>query len=421
MQIAMNDRPTPVIMFLVMACCSLAPIASADPPPSRALTSWTIARADSGASGAIKRTLPTNLRLLWETETAEAIETTPVSNGKLIFVDDVMGGVEALDLVTGRSKWRREFDTGFVASPGLFLPGSVNPDKLGSISPIPVVANAETAPGTPQNREMLVVGDVEGNIHALDSFSGETVWTYSTEGEISASPAFFAVPRGEKFKIRVLQSSQDGSLYCLDAADGRLVWKYQTDDQIRCSPSIAAGKTFLGGCDGQLHVIDLATGKAAREPIPLGGPTGSTPAVGGDEVFLPIMDGTVFAFNPSSGDVLWRYEDPDRPQEYRSSAAIGANLVIISSQNKHIDALDRKLGTHVWRKTLRRRADASPLIAGDDVWIAATDGLLLRLSLADGEEKWSFESRGKFMAAPAIVGNRLIIADDDGVVRCFGP
>lgn len=416
-----------------LGACSLASIADAQDPPAAAPATWTMDRVDSGASGAIDYTLPANMRLLWEVKTAEAIETTPVSDGVNVFVTDVMGGVEALDLDSGQSKWRREFDTGFVASPGLFLPGSVEPTERPSISQIPIIAAAENAsddapddapddvavPG-PMG-ELLVVGDVEGNVEALDPGTGETIWKYATEGQISAAPTFFAVPRGDGFEIRVLQSSQDGSLYCLDADDGSLVWEYETGDQIRSSASIASGRTFLGGCDGLLHVIDLATGTPARDPLPLGGPTGSTPAVSGDEVFLPIMDGTLYAFNPVSGDIRWEFEDPDRLQEYRSSVSVGADRVIISSRNKHVDAIDRSTGQRIWRKTLRRRADASPLLAGEDVWIASTAGLLLRLSVADGVTTWSFESRGRFMAAPAIVGDRLLIADDNGVVRCFGP
>ncbi|TWT67531.1 outer membrane protein assembly factor BamB family protein [Allorhodopirellula solitaria] len=427
MQIGKTNRSAPVTAGLLLGACLFATVAPAQSPPAANLPTWTMARADSGSSGAIGRNLPSQLTLLWEAETAEAIESTPVSDGVNVYVADVMGGVEALDLASGESRWRREFETGFEASPGLFLPESIDANAAESTAQIPVI---EAASGNPAEdsaaadaavRAILVVSDVYGNIVALDPSTGESVWKYATEGQISAAPTFFAVPRGDAYEVRVLQSSQDGNLYCLSAADGALVWKYETGDQIRCSASIAAGKTFLGGCDGQLHVIDLATGEPAREPLPLGGPTGSTPAVSGDEVFLPVMAGTLFAFHPSTGDVRWEFEDPDRPDEFRSSVAIGADRIVVSSQNKHVDAIERASGERIWRKTLRRRADASPLIAGDDVWIASTAGLLLRLSLADGDEKWSFESRGKFMAAPAVVGDRLIIADDDGVVRCFGP
>ena len=234
-----------------------------------------------------------------------------------------------------------------------------------------------------------------------------------TDGEINGSAAFHGG--------NVLVTSQDGKLHCFSLADGSPVWSYQTEDQIRCSPTVGGDRTFLGGCDGQLHVVDLNTGKAIGQPLPLGGPTGSTPAVSGTRAFLPIMDGAVLAFDWQQQKELWRYEDQERSQEYRNSVAVSDKLVIVSSQYKQVDAISIDTGKLQWRHTLRRRADASPVIAGDDVWIAATDGRLIRLSLADGtKEKWSYEIRGSFLAAPAIAGDELFIADDEGVVRCFG-
>ena len=95
-------------------------------------------------------------------------------------------------------------------------------------------------------------------------------------------------------------------------------------------------------------------------------------------------------------------------------------MVVLSSQFKQVDAISLKTGEGIWTHTLRRRADASPVVHGDNVWIAASDGRLIRLDLATGKPNgWEFESRGEFYAAPIIEGNELIIADDNGVVRCF--
>ena len=399
------------------AATSDAPASGSKPdgPNTSKISQWMTARGDAGATGATSVKVPDDLEIVWQTSLTEAIETTPVSDGRRIYVADVMGGVEALSLDDGGSVWRRDFDTGFVASPSLFS------------------RNVQNASVDVSSEPILVVGDVEGNIYSLNPKTGETLWKQTTEGEINASANFF-VDAGTSsqtneqgsmtgdVQIRILQTSQDGNLYCFNAADGKLVWKYETGDQIRCAASIGNGKTFLGGCDGGLHVVDLATGKAASEPIPLNGPTGSTPAITDGDVFVPIMDGVLFAFRlkDEKYEERWQYEDPDRPEDYRGSVAIGKDVVVISSRNKHIDAIDRFTGQRLWRTTIRRRADASPLIAGDDVWIASTDGRLLRLSLEDGSERWSFEIKGGFFASPAIIDNRLIIADDEGVVRCFG-
>lgn len=345
------------------------------------IAGWPLPRADAQSTGAVANSLPDQLEVLWEYQAEEAIETTPVVAAGRVFAADVMGQVYAVRLKDGQELWKRDFDTGFNASPAV----------AGSL---------------------VVAVDVEGNVYGLDAETGEERWRQTTEGEIDAAAAFY--------QHLVLVTSQDGKLYAFAADDGKPAWTYQTDDQIRCSPTIAGSQTFLGGCDGQLHRVDLNTGKAIGKPLTLGGPTGSTPAVVGNQAFVPIMDGAVLAFDWEAGETMWRYEDLERQQEYRGSAAIAGPLVIVTSRNKFVDAISRETGKRVWRHTLRRRADASPIVAGDDVWIAATDGRLIRLALATGEEKWQYEIRGAFAASPAIAGDRLIVADDQGVIRAFG-
>lgn len=344
-------------------------------------TEWNLPRGNAQSSGFTPIQLPSDLTILWETKLDEAIETTPVVGHGKLFTADIFGKLYALDQDSGELSWKRDYETGFLAAPAL-------------------------------NGKKMVIGDVDGNVYALNPETGEELWRSETGGEISGSAAFF--------EDMVVIASQDGKLYSFALKDGTPRWTYQTEDQVRCSPSIAGNRTFLGGCDGQLHQVDLRTGKIVGDPLPLGGPTGSTPAILGSKVVLPIMDGLVLAFNWQKQEKLWTYEDIDRLQEYRSSAAITEDFVVVSSQNKQVDALSSDTGELKWSYTLKRRADASPVIAGKDVWIAATDGRLIRLSLNQGSEIWTYEIRGAFLAAPAIINGRLFIGDDDGVMRCFG-
>jgi outer membrane protein assembly factor BamB len=40
--------------------------------------------------------------------------------------------------------------------------------------------------------------------------------------------------------------------------------------------------------------------------------------------------------------------------------------------------------------------------------------------MANGEERWQFETGNGFTGSPAVAAGRLVIADDKGVVYCFG-
>lgn len=392
---------------------------------------WPMPRADFGATGATTSPLPSEIEVKWETETPEAIETSLVSDGKRVYYTDVMGSVGALNFETGEKIWRQDFDTGFVAAASLYLPLMLaeSPVALPVLSEEGPVAIEQMKPGEllnqpelPLSKPLLVVGDVEGNVYGMNPATGESIWKSETEGEINAAPTFFLwQDDGETkhYELRVLQTSQDGSLYCFSAQNGEMRWKYESGDQIRCGASIAGAKTYLGGCDGGLHIVDLTTGKASREKLPLGGPTGSTPAIRADTVYVPIMDGVLYAFSAETGEVNWQYEDEDLVQDYRSDVAVDETTLVLTSRTKTVDAIDRRTGERRWRMTLRRRADASPLIVGQDVFIAGSDGRLLRLSLDKGEELWEFETRGAFYASPSVVAGQLLIADDEGVIRCF--
>ncbi|MCD0458697.1 outer membrane protein assembly factor BamB family protein [Roseiconus lacunae] len=349
-------------------------------PESLVAQDWPFPRGDVQSSGSVATELPDSLTVVWEFKADEAIEVTPVVSGDRVVVGDVMGTLYALSRSDGKQVWRHDFDTGFLASP--------------------IIAG-----------DKVIAGDIDGSVYALALDDGKQLWKQSTDGEISGSATVFG--------NQVLVASQDGKLYCYDLETGKPVWTYQADDQIRCSPTIAGEMTLLGGCDAKLHGVDLKTGQAAGDQWPIDGPTGSTPAVRDAFAIVPIMDGVVFGFDWKQKKMLWRYEDFDQGQEYRSSAAINDKVAIVSSQRKNIDALDLKTGKRLWRYTLRRRADASPVIAGDDVWVPASDGRLVRLSVDDGSEKWVYEIRGSFVSGVAIAGKQLFVADDEGVVRCF--
>ena len=354
------------------------PVGSAEPSTQE----WPSDRGNTASTGATSQTLPENVTILWRYEANEMVDTTAVVAAGRVFVGDVDGTVHAISLANGTVLWKQKTDLGFIAPP-------TATDKV------------------------VVIGDLDGIVYAFDAATGNPLWKYQTGAEIGAGATIL-----DGF---VLVSSQDGKLYSIDLKSGKLLWDYETGDQIRCRPSVAGDRTFLGGCDASLHSVKISDGTAAADPMPLDGPTGSTPAVFGDRAFLPTQTGSILAFNWKTGEQLWSYSDADRPEEFRNSAAVTADHVVVTSKNRKVIALDPASGKVQWTTTLRKRADGSPVIAGEDVWVAAADGRLYRLSLSDGTEKWQYEERGSFIAPPAIAGNHLIVANDKGSVICFGP
>jgi len=385
-----------LLLAILLLSCLPPPAATAD--DTAPADAWPMARGCPAGTGRSATTLRLPLTEKWHRGFEKtAFGAVPVIANGMIYLGDLDGTFHALDLATGVTTWT------FKAEAAGF----------------PSAAAVSVDPAAP----LVVVGDDTGVVRSFDCLSGKLAWEYETEGEISGGPTILVGNDGG----RVLVGSQDASLSCLQLADGKLLWKHSIADQIRCSPTVArsaAGeRVFLAGCDGKLHVIDVQSGEE-KAAVPIDGPTGTTPATNGDSVFFGTEGGGFFAIDFLKADVVWRAQSAVNGQSYRSSAAIAGNLVIVGSRGKAVEAFSCADGTRTWRRPMRGKVDASPIVAvtetGRPVAIVADSaGKIAALDAATGETVWEFDAGGGFTAGAAAAVGHVVIASDDGTVWCF--
>ena len=364
---------------------------------------WPLFRGTATGSGRSVVSLRTPLAEHWQRRFAGcSFAATPVISKNRIYIGDLDGRFLALSLETGKTLWEFESpDSGFPAAAAV----STNTD-------IPLV----------------VVGDDLGVLRAFDCQTGALQWSVTTEGEISGGPTILI----EHDPPTVLVGSQDATLLCLRLVDGKTIWTHEIDDQIRCSPTVgqtsAGPRVFLAGCDGSLHIIDALTG-ASVATVPLGGPTGTTPAVLGSQIFFGTEGGRFFAINFVAGVVDWQQQPATRAPAYRASAAVAEGIVVIGSRGRVIEAFATFDGSRLWRQPLEGRVDASPVMlqavraAADTpvavVLVADATGRVAMLQLTDGTPCWEFDAGGSFVGSPAVVADHLLLANEDGTLWCF--
>jgi len=334
------------------------------------------------------------LPIIWEMVCGDGYAAPAVIDGRLVYFHN-RGGHErlvCLDPETGRRHWEFAYPVkyrdryGYAAGP------------RGS----PVIDGG-----------IVYAAGVTAMLHALELKTGKLLWKHETGAEINSSANFF--------KDSVLVGSQDGTLYRFLTKDGSIVWKYtiEASGGIQCSPTLGENRAFIGGCDGNLHVIDVDKGTSVAT-LNIGDPTLSTPAVAGDEVFLGTEGANLLGINWRQPKILWTYANPRRRTSYRSSPAVTEQVVVIGGRNKLVEAIDRKTGKPSWSFATKGRVDSSPVIAGDRVFFGSADGRLYELALATGKTNWSYDAGSGFDASPAVAEGRLVIGNEDGVLYCFG-
>ncbi|MFN6190161.1 MAG: PQQ-binding-like beta-propeller repeat protein [Planctomycetia bacterium] len=383
----------PYFSACLLSLVASSPLVAADVPEAAA-EAWPMFRGCAGGTGRSAAALGLPLEERWHRAFEKtAFEATPVIVAGTIYVGDLDGTFHALALETGTTRWTFASEAGFPAS-----------------------AAASTDPALP----IVVVGDADGVVHALDAASGALRWEYETEGEISGGPTIVHGAEGG----RLFVGSQDASLSCLDLATGRLLWKHSIADQIRCSPTVADGVVFLAGCDGKLHVIDAATG-TERSAVPIGGPTGTTPAAHASRVYFGTEGGGFYAIDVAAAKVVWQFMPAANAQAYRSSAAIADGLAIVGSRGRAVEAFVVADGTRAWRQPMRGRVDGSPVVAhlagskGLIALVGDAAGRIAALDTATGKPAWEFDAGGGLTASPAVAAGHVVAASDDGTIWCF--
>ena len=148
---------------------------------------WRQFRGSPALTGSSESIPPSTLKLLWTFDAGEVIDSSAAVAGGVVYVGGGDGDLFALDLDSGKLRWK--YTTG---------------DLIGESSPA-VGADA------------VYIGDLSGTLHAVGLQDGMARWTFKTGSEIKSSP----VIAGEL----VLIGSYDGHLYALDARTGKERWK----------------------------------------------------------------------------------------------------------------------------------------------------------------------------------------------------
>jgi outer membrane protein assembly factor BamB len=185
----------------------------------------------------------------------------------------------------------------------------------------------------------------------------------------------------------------------LDARSGASEWQYGYptayrddfgfDEGPRAVPVVVSGIVYTFGAEGQLHAIDLASGKKIwsedamrRFKVSKGffGAAGS-PLVEDGRVLANIggSKAGIVAFDAKTGKVLWTATDDESSYSSPTGATIGGRRLAVFLTRAGLVGIDPASGTVQFQRRWRARIAASvnaatPLVIGDLLFVSAQYG-----------------------------------------------
>lgn len=126
-------------------------------------------------------------------------------------------------------------------------------------------------------------GDGVGMLSAIDAsmkgdITGKAIWTYKDIGRTVSTPSIY--------NGMIFVAEYDGDIHCLDLDSGRVNWVHATDSRIWGSTLVADGKVYLPNEDGQLVVLAATKEKKELATVEFFTPIYSSPVVAKDVLYV---------------------------------------------------------------------------------------------------------------------------------------
>jgi outer membrane protein assembly factor BamB len=231
-----------------------------------------------------------------------------------------------------------------------------------------------------------------GNLYAFDP-DGTPLGQFETSGSLWAQP----VTDGTHLYV----ASMDHHVYAVDPADlSQAVWDTELDASIVSAPAVSDGSLYVGTINGSLYALDAATGDVLWQATLDGGIWG-TPA-------LPLAAAAETEATPAASNA----EATPEATPAAEAPALGDTLYIGTAHDPEggtLYAINTADGSTVWTMPSAGAISSSPIANENAIYFVSEDGMIRAVD-PDGTQAWQEIIEGEFYSTPLLAGDLLLVA-----------
>ncbi len=335
-------------------------------------------------------------RIAWRYEAGAPIRATPAVEGDAVYLGTEDGTLHAVELATGKLRWKHRANAGEARAAQLFSRPRVHAGRV-------------------------YLGSATREVYCYDAVSGRQLWKTKTSDWIRSRPLVL----GE----RVLVAGLDGRVTALDL-DGQVAWSAAAGRHpILADLAGSERGVLVSSSDLFLHSLAVADGhlqwrhslleciyekehRIFADVVAGGGDFQSPPTVSGGTVFVGGADRFVRAIDPASGRERWRFETTG---QVSGAVAIQDGRVFFGQQggDRKLHCVSAADGAPLWTSDVGW-VWTSCMPDGERVFAGTVEGDIFAVAAADGKLLWKRSTNGGVYPAPAVRGSRVYTGSWDG-------
>ena len=327
------------------------------------------------------------VKRVWHQALKGGIYSTPVSDGKSLFIGDDVGVMYSLDMKTGKTRWT--FDT------GMRIVGS------------PAVSDG-----------VVVFGSANYNIYGLDAKIGKELWHVTTEQAVMGAAT---IHDGVAFI-----GGGDGKMYAIDIHTGAIKWAFgELKNYVLTRPLVYNDKLYFGTWDTHFYALNKKDGSLIwkwnnGKGNPKLSPASVWPVASDGKIFITAPDRYFTCLDAETGEQIWR------TKEYKVRETVGLSedgkTVYSKCMWDTIVALDATADEVVPRWVTNaefgyEHNPAMPLEKDGTLWVSTKNGLLLGMDAETGKVLWRHKIGNSILNTPLPLSDKeCVFTSSEGTI-----
>lgn len=291
--------------------------------------------------------------------------------------------------------------------------------------------------------EFVFTIDADATVSAFRQADGKRLWKRRLKPQLREDKDVSLKGAGLAwYDGTVFATTGFGGVFALNPADGSVKWQHFLPAPLRIAPTTGGGKVFVQTIDNLLAALDAKTGSeiwryaAAKEET--GKIGGAAPAYSkADDVLIAgFSNGELRALKASTGSPLWSdyLVSANRTNlladinSILASPVIAGDVVFAAGSNNLLVAIDLRSGQRIWEREIG--SANMPWLAGKYLFVLANDGRLMAVEADSGKVIWDTkipagndvsDQVGVVFAGPLLTGNRLLVNSSNGYAFYVSP
>ena len=251
----------------------------------------------------------------------------------------------------------------------------------------------------------VFVGGYDSILYAYNT-EGQEIWQEPLGGRIVGGPAVVGDLVIAGVALDDAEGGRQGRLYAFEADTGDSVWSFPTDGPIWSAPAVSAGTVYFGTLGKVIFAVSVDNGQEVWR-FETGGAVVASPLIMGGRVYVGDFDSVFYALNAQTGAFVWRFDGAAR--WYWAKAIAHKGTIYAPSLDGNLYALDAASGRMLWKYETEGAIVGSPVILGDRIIVPVADGDDSKISILELNGSFSAACKiGEDVRTPLVADGDLI-------------